>query len=77
MKTTIKILRPEEVWQPKLGAPRGNRNALRTGRYVAEKQALRRYIHSFMRRACALAREVEAEMKARERAARSGGKRTD
>jgi hypothetical protein len=26
-KTTIKLLRPEQVWQPKLGAPIGNRNA--------------------------------------------------
>ena len=26
-KTTIKLLRPDQVWQPKVGAPRGNRNA--------------------------------------------------
>jgi len=26
-QTTIKLLRPEDVWQPALGAPRGNRNA--------------------------------------------------
>jgi len=26
-KTTIKLLRPDQVWQPALGAPRGNRNA--------------------------------------------------
>jgi hypothetical protein len=26
-ETTIKLLRPDQVWQPALGAPRGNRNA--------------------------------------------------
>jgi hypothetical protein len=26
-KTSLKLLRPEQVWQPRMGAPRGNRNA--------------------------------------------------
>lgn len=29
IKTSLKLLRPEDVWQPRMGAPRGNRNAAR------------------------------------------------
>ena len=44
LTTTIKRLRPEDVWQPPIGAPKGNKNALKTGRYTTEKKALRRRI---------------------------------
>ncbi len=27
IKSSLKLLRPEDVWQPRMGAPRGNRNA--------------------------------------------------
>ena len=72
MKTMIKILRPEDVWQPKLGAPRGNRNAVKTGRYTADKQALRRQIAGFIRNALAVAAMVDARIKGRNGAERAG-----
>jgi hypothetical protein len=61
-KTTIKILRPEQAWQPTIGAPRGNRNALKTGRYVREKRELRRQLHVFMRDVHALLAIVDARV---------------
>jgi hypothetical protein len=27
MQSSVKLLRPDQVWQPRMGAPRGNRNA--------------------------------------------------
>jgi hypothetical protein len=50
----IKFLRPEEVWQPKLGAPRGNRNAFKTGCYASEPRALRKEIAAWKRETRAL-----------------------
>jgi hypothetical protein len=67
VKTKINLLRPEDVWHPHVGGRPGNRNALKTGQYTAEKQAARRYISSFIARALAAARQVETEMDARER----------
>jgi hypothetical protein len=63
----IKMLRPEEVWQPKLGAPRGNRNALKTGQHTGRNRALRRQVTTFMRNARAIAAMVEARVQARGR----------
>lgn len=59
-KTMFKILRPDEVWQPKLGAPFANRNALKTGLHTAEIKDLRRRIRAWHRRAAA-AIEAAAE----------------
>ena len=47
-KTTIKLLRPEQVWQPKVGAPRGNRNAAKT---IPSLPMLRARIRALRRRA--------------------------
>ncbi|MDB5740932.1 MAG: hypothetical protein JWP16_1972 [Alphaproteobacteria bacterium] len=27
IQSSVKLLRPEDAWQPRMGAPRGNRNA--------------------------------------------------
>jgi hypothetical protein len=35
-------LRPDEVWQPRVGARPGNKNALKHGRYTAERKAHRK-----------------------------------
>jgi len=59
------MLRPEEVWQPGLGAPRGNRNAVKHGRETADKRELRRRIAAFRRNARALILQVRNELKAR------------
>ena len=40
--STFKILRPDEVWQPRVGARPGNKNALKHGRYTAERKAHRK-----------------------------------
>jgi hypothetical protein len=65
VKTMIKMLRPDQVWQPKLGAPRGNRNALKTGQHTGRNRALRSQIAAFIRNARAVAAMVEAQVKAR------------
>ena len=55
----IKLLRPDEVWHPKRGAPRGNRNAVKTGRHTAEIRALKRRIAAWRRRVRAVLAAVE------------------
>ena len=50
----IKMLRPEDIWQPKLGAPNGNRNARKHGHRDAEAMALRHRLAQLRRRAKAL-----------------------
>ena len=70
MKTKIKMLRPEDVWHPKRGGQFGNRNARKSGRYTAEKQAVRRQVAALVRRANAAIAMVEGLVKARRRAAR-------
>lgn len=44
LKTTIKGLRFDEVWQPRIGGKPGNRNAYKTGFYSADMRDLRRRI---------------------------------
>ncbi|HEY8947446.1 MAG TPA: hypothetical protein VIM56_01035 [Rhizomicrobium sp.] len=56
----IKMLRPEDVWQPKLGAPRGNRNRFKTGLYTNEAKALRKQIAAWKRETRTLLQRVEA-----------------
>jgi len=64
------MLRPEDVWHPRHGGQPGNRNALKSGRYTAEKQAVRRQIAALVRRANAAIAMVDGLVKARRRAAR-------
>ena len=66
MKTKIKLLCPDEVWQPKRGARPGNRNAWKTGVHNARMRDLRSRIHAFK----AYAREAmaRADVRAREKA---------
>lgn len=33
LTSSIKMLRPEQVWHPRVGAPLGNRNRLRHGNH--------------------------------------------
>ncbi len=40
--STFKILRSEDVWHPRVGAPPGNTNALKHGRYAAARKAHRK-----------------------------------
>lgn len=49
MTSTIKILRPEDVWHPRIGAPLGNRNHLKHGRQTKECKAIRRAIAKWRR----------------------------
>jgi hypothetical protein len=50
----INRLRPEDVWHPKRGAPRGNRNARKHGAYDLEKVAL----HAACQKLCRSARAL-------------------
>jgi len=50
-KTTIKLLRPDQVWQPRLGPPIGNRNAAKP---FPPLSTLRARIRALKRRARAV-----------------------
>ncbi|MEJ0043842.1 MAG: hypothetical protein WDM81_17235 [Rhizomicrobium sp.] len=60
----IKMLRQEDVWQPKRGAPPGNRNARKHGRFDAEARRLRRRIAALRRAAKALISRPNAKSRA-------------
>ena len=61
-KTKINILRPEDVWQPPRGAPRGNRNAWKTGAHRKELREMRKQIAGWMRTTNALIEEARKEL---------------
>ena len=44
------MLRREDVWHPRMGAPPGNRNRLKNGRYTKDAKALRARIRDLRRR---------------------------
>lgn len=46
----IKMLRPEDVWHPRVGAPPKNRNALKHGRYTRPARERRAVLRDFRRR---------------------------
>ena len=58
LKTTINPLRPEQVWQPKIGGRFGNRNALKSGAHIAEVRAWKKRIAAWRRRVRAALAEV-------------------
>ncbi len=60
----IKMLGPEDVWQPRRGAPKGNRNARKHGRFDAGARHLRRRIAALRRSAKALMSRAESEIAA-------------
>jgi hypothetical protein len=62
----IKMLRPEDVWQPKVGAPRGNRNARKRGLHDARMRGLRKRIAAFRRDARDLVKWAQNERRARQ-----------
>ncbi len=49
-KTTIKMLRSDQIWQPKIGGRFGNRNALKTGAHRAEVRAWKKRVADWRRR---------------------------
>ena len=61
--STIKMLRPDDVWQPRIGAPPGNRNRLKTGLHTAEVRDLRRRLRAFHARVNALLKDVDERLK--------------
>lgn len=67
-KTTTPLLAVGRSYNPKGGAPRGNRNALKTGQHTARMRAVRKQISSFIARARAIAEMVEADVRQREKA---------
>ena len=58
----IKLLRPDEVWQPKLGAPFGNRNGRRAGPHDAHARALASRIAKVRKLAKALILQANEEV---------------
>ena len=63
-----KIGLPVPPVKSKGGAPKGNRNALKTGRHTAEIRALRHRLADFRRRAKAAIAAAEAMIEAHEAA---------
>lgn len=61
-KTKIKLLRPDEVWQPHRGGRPGNSNALRTGLHTAEVRDLRRRLRAFHARVNAVLKDVDEQL---------------
>ena len=66
MTSTIKMLRPEDVWHPRIGAPIGNRNRLKHGRYTRECRALRKAIADWRSTTKGLMTVAERELAHRE-----------
>src|ERR1700741_269067 len=62
-KSTIKMLRPGQVWQPRIGAPPGNRNALKHGRYTHRTRAALAFLRKTRRRAIGIALTVQRRIK--------------
>src|SRR5256885_16854856 len=60
------MLRPEDVWHPRVGAPPGNRNRLKHGHYTNGCKALRRGIAEWRRETRALLACAERELVQRE-----------
>lgn len=71
----IKRLRPEDVWHPKRGAPKGNRNRLTTGNYTRENRELRSRIAKSLQRANAMVTEIERRFPKRKPGPKPGSKR--
>jgi hypothetical protein len=59
----IKLLRPDQVQQPKLGAPFGNRNARRVGPHDAHARALASRVAKVRKLAKALILKVGQDTK--------------
>ena len=61
VKTKINILRPEDVWQPKIGAQHGNRNAWKNGHFVKEVRDLKKQVAAWKRTTRTLLQQIEKE----------------
>jgi hypothetical protein len=64
----IKMLRPDQIWQPKLGAPRRNTNARKHGKRDAHARALRSRIARVRKLAKALILQANEEVKRKKEA---------
>ena len=62
MKTTFKMLGPLDVWHPRMGAPPGNRNALKTGAHTRPVRDLRKQVTSARRTMKLLIARAKAEL---------------
>lgn len=54
LTSSLKMLRPDDVWQPRMGAPRGNHNRLVHGNQTGEVKELRRLIAQWRRETAVL-----------------------
>src|ERR1700760_491092 len=62
--STIKMLRPEQLWQPRIGAPLGNRNALKHGYHTRRAKRIRVRVRDLKCRARAAIAAVDRWAKA-------------
>jgi len=61
--SSFKILWPGDVWNPRMGAPPGNRNRLKNGRYTKKAKALRARVFDFKKRVKVMLAAVDEETK--------------
>jgi hypothetical protein len=69
------MLRPEDVWHPRIGAPIGNRNRLKHGRFTREVRTLKKQIADWRRTTKVLMQHAARELAMRE-AARQNARAT-
>ncbi len=65
MKTSLKMLGPEDLWQPRMGPPRGNRNALKNGHHTKPLRDLRKQVAITRRTMKVLIERAKEELAAR------------
>ena len=62
LTSSLKMLRPEQIWQPRMGAPLGNRNRLRHGNETRAMKELRRLMAQWRRETALLLARAACEL---------------
>jgi hypothetical protein len=71
------MLRREDVWHPRVGAPPGNKNRLKHGRFTGEVRALKKQVTEWRRTTKALMQHAVRELAVREAARQNAGATPD
>ena len=62
LTSSLEMLRPDDIWQPRMGAPPGNRNRLRHGNETRAMKELRHLIAQWRRQTAALLARAAGEL---------------
>jgi hypothetical protein len=69
------MLRPEDAWHPRVGAPPGNKNRLKHGRFTREVRGLKKQVTEWRHTTRVLMQHAARELAVRE-AARQNARAT-